>query len=53
MSKKFVLALFVVAAVVLGLLGMLVIGLLGVEEDGRSRDGARLPVSMTAPRGSG
>jgi hypothetical protein len=43
MSKKFMLALFVVTAIAVGLLVILLIGLSRVDEDGRSRDGARSP----------
>ena len=43
MSKKFALALFVVLAIAVGLLAILLIGLFRVDEDGRSRDGARSP----------
>jgi hypothetical protein len=39
-SNKFVLALFVVAAIAVGLVIMLTLGLFRVEEDGRSGDGA-------------
>jgi len=49
MSKKFVLALFVVLAIVIGLVVILLIGLFRVEEDGRSRDGAR-PLTMGLSR---
>lgn len=45
MSKKFVLSLFVVLAVVVGLVVILLIGLFRVDEDGRSRDDAR-PLTM-------
>jgi hypothetical protein len=45
MSKKFVLALFVILAIAVGLVVILLIGLVRVDEDGRSRDGAR-PVPM-------
>jgi hypothetical protein len=43
MSRKVLLAMFVVGAIAFGLLVVLVVGLVNVEEDGRSRDGAGLP----------
>jgi hypothetical protein len=43
MSKKLVLAMFVIVAIGVGLLVILLIGLFRVDEDGRSRDGARSP----------
>jgi hypothetical protein len=49
MSKKFVLALFVVMAIAVGLLVILLIGLFRVDEDGRSRDGARSPLRSPSP----
>jgi hypothetical protein len=42
MDKRFVLALFVVGAVAVGLVVILVLGIFTVEEDGRSRDDAPL-----------
>jgi hypothetical protein len=38
--KKPVLAMFVVAAIAIGLLIMLVVGILNVDEDGREQGGA-------------
>ena len=38
--SKFVLVLFVVAAIAVGLLVILLIGIFRVDEDGRSQDGA-------------
>jgi hypothetical protein len=49
LDKKFVLALFVIGAVALGLLTVLVIGLFRVDEDGRSRDDGA-PVETTLLR---
>lgn len=43
MSKKFVLALFVVMAIAVGFPVILLIGLFRVDEDGRSRDGSPSP----------
>ena len=47
MSKKLVLALFVVAAIAAGLVTILLIGVFRVEEDGRSRDGGSRPTDQT------
>jgi hypothetical protein len=48
--KKPVLAMFVVAAVVIGLLVVLLVGVFRVDEDGRSRDGAGQPGVVGARR---
>jgi hypothetical protein len=41
--KKPVLAMFVIAAIAIGLLVVLVIGIMNVDEDGREQDGAGKP----------
>jgi hypothetical protein len=50
--KKPVLAMFVVAAIAIGLLAILLVGLLRVDEDGRSRDGAP-PLGSELTRATG
>jgi hypothetical protein len=46
--KKPVLAMFVVAAIAIGLLIMLLVGVLTVNEDGRTRDDAGRPAATDA-----
>jgi hypothetical protein len=44
--KKPLLAMFVVAAIAIGLLIVLVVGLMNVDEDGREQGGTGLPAPM-------
>jgi hypothetical protein len=48
-SKKFVLALFVVGAIAVGLLVVLAIGLFRVDEDGGSRGAPPIGDAVAAP----
>jgi hypothetical protein len=41
--KKPVLAMFVIGAIAIGLLVLLLVGALSIDEDGGSQDGARQP----------